>query len=287
MTLAVLALFADGPSRLDQHRQLARQGDRSPRGDGRRAAQARRHRRRGRRLPRDHAARAPGAPRTIETYDDHRMAMAMSLAAFNGAADPAPPLPVRILDPRCVAKTWPDYFEALFVGRRGGAAARSRCSPSTARPPPARARWRAPSPPRSATCCSTPARVYRADRDRRARRPASMPTTRPPSRRSPARMDLRFDGRPHLPRRRRRQRLAAPRGSRRARLAHLGAARACAAPCSACRPRFAACPAWSPTGATWAPSSSPTPTLKVFLTASAARARRAPVQAIDFKGDFR
>ena len=23
-------------------------------------------------------------------------------------------VPVRILDPRCVAKTWPDYFEALF-----------------------------------------------------------------------------------------------------------------------------------------------------------------------------
>jgi 3-phosphoshikimate 1-carboxyvinyltransferase len=51
----------------------------------------------------------------IETYDDHRMAMAMSLAAFNGAAGAAPPMPVRIGDPRCVAKTWPDYFEALFA----------------------------------------------------------------------------------------------------------------------------------------------------------------------------
>jgi 3-phosphoshikimate 1-carboxyvinyltransferase len=38
----------------------------------------------------------------------------MSLAAFHGASDPALPLPVRIVDPRCVAKTWPDYFEALF-----------------------------------------------------------------------------------------------------------------------------------------------------------------------------
>jgi len=40
--------------------------------------------------------------------------MAMSLAAFNGAAGAAPPVPVRIADPRCVGKTWPDYFEALF-----------------------------------------------------------------------------------------------------------------------------------------------------------------------------
>ncbi|HEV7574693.1 MAG TPA: (d)CMP kinase, partial [Caldimonas sp.] len=58
----------------------------------------------------------PGSWRAakVETYDDHRMAMAMSLAAFNGAADAAAQVPVRIGDPRCVAKTWPDYFEALF-----------------------------------------------------------------------------------------------------------------------------------------------------------------------------
>ena len=45
----------------------------------------------------------------VHTYDDHRMAMCFSLAAFNPAA-----LPVRIMDPQCVAKTYPDYFEALF-----------------------------------------------------------------------------------------------------------------------------------------------------------------------------
>ena len=45
----------------------------------------------------------------IHTYDDHRVAMCFSLAAFNPAH-----LPVRILDPQCVAKTFPDYFEALF-----------------------------------------------------------------------------------------------------------------------------------------------------------------------------
>lgn len=45
----------------------------------------------------------------IHTYDDHRVAMCFSLAAFNPAG-----LPVRIEDPKCVAKTFPDYFEALF-----------------------------------------------------------------------------------------------------------------------------------------------------------------------------
>ena len=46
---------------------------------------------------------------SIHTYDDHRVAMCFSLAAFNPAG-----LPVRIQDPQCVAKTFPDYFEALF-----------------------------------------------------------------------------------------------------------------------------------------------------------------------------
>lgn len=46
---------------------------------------------------------------SIHTYDDHRVAMCFSLAAFNPAG-----LPVRIEDPKCVAKTFPDYFEALF-----------------------------------------------------------------------------------------------------------------------------------------------------------------------------
>lgn len=42
-------------------------------------------------------------PATIETYDDHRMAMCFSLAAFG-------PHPITILDPDCVSKTFPDYF---------------------------------------------------------------------------------------------------------------------------------------------------------------------------------
>jgi 3-phosphoshikimate 1-carboxyvinyltransferase len=40
----------------------------------------------------------------IHTYDDHRMAMCLSLVSLGG-------VPVRINDPKCVAKTVPDYFE--------------------------------------------------------------------------------------------------------------------------------------------------------------------------------
>lgn len=39
----------------------------------------------------------------IDTYDDHRMAMCFSLASFGA--------PIRINDPNCVTKTFPDYFE--------------------------------------------------------------------------------------------------------------------------------------------------------------------------------
>jgi 3-phosphoshikimate 1-carboxyvinyltransferase len=42
----------------------------------------------------------------IATYDDHRVAMCFSLAAFGQSQ-------VRILDPGCVSKTFPTYFEVL------------------------------------------------------------------------------------------------------------------------------------------------------------------------------
>lgn len=48
---------------------------------------------------------------TIDTYDDHRMAMCFSLVALGGVG-------VRINDPACVAKTFPEYFsefESLAV----------------------------------------------------------------------------------------------------------------------------------------------------------------------------
>lgn len=45
---------------------------------------------------------------SIATYDDHRMAMCFSLAAFG-------PKPIVIEDPECVSKTFPDYF-SVFQG---------------------------------------------------------------------------------------------------------------------------------------------------------------------------
>jgi 3-phosphoshikimate 1-carboxyvinyltransferase len=43
---------------------------------------------------------------TIDTYEDHRIAMSFSLAALGGVT-------VRINDPGCVAKTFPEYFRVL------------------------------------------------------------------------------------------------------------------------------------------------------------------------------
>ena len=111
MTLAVMALYADGPSTL---RNIAswrvKETDRI-------AAMATELRKLGATVeegadylriePLAQAGRWQAAG--IHTYDDHRVAMCFSLAAFNPAR-----LPVRILDPKCVAKTFPDYFEALF-----------------------------------------------------------------------------------------------------------------------------------------------------------------------------
>ena len=108
MTLAVMALYADGPSTL---RNIAswrvKETDRI-------VAMAAEARKLGAEVEegddwiRIHPVQHWQAA-SIHTYDDHRIAMCFSLAAFNPAK-----LPVRILDPQCVAKTFPDYFEALF-----------------------------------------------------------------------------------------------------------------------------------------------------------------------------
>ncbi len=114
MTLAVLALFADGPSTL---RNIAswrvKETDRL-------TAMASELRKLGAAIEEgaDFLRIAPPThwrAAAMQTYDDHRVAMAMSLAAFNALAGARPPVAVRILDPRCVAKTWPDYFETLFA----------------------------------------------------------------------------------------------------------------------------------------------------------------------------
>jgi 3-phosphoshikimate 1-carboxyvinyltransferase len=107
MTLAVAALFADGPCRL---RNVAswrvKETDRL-------SAMATELRKVGARVEegQDYLVVTPPGPSglvpyaSIDTYDDHRMAMCFALAAFGA--------PIRINDPKCVAKTFPDYFERL------------------------------------------------------------------------------------------------------------------------------------------------------------------------------
>ncbi len=114
MTLATMALFADGRTRLtDIGSWRVKETDRI-------AAMATELRRLGATVH-DGAdfieVEPPASPAhwrraTLHTYDDHRMAMCLSLAAFNPLAGGR--VPVRVLDPRCVAKTFPEYFETLF-----------------------------------------------------------------------------------------------------------------------------------------------------------------------------
>ena len=110
MTIAVAALYADGPSTL---RNIAswrvKETDRI-------AAMATELRKLGATVEEgaDYLRVTPPADirsAAIDTYDDHRMAMCFSLATLNGAARRGNTM--RINDPKCVAKTFPDYFEAF------------------------------------------------------------------------------------------------------------------------------------------------------------------------------
>jgi 3-phosphoshikimate 1-carboxyvinyltransferase len=106
MTAAVAALFADGPS------TLRKIGSWRVKETDRIAAMATELAKLGaaveqgpdwlRIVPPDKLK-----PATIDTYDDHRMAMCFSLAALGGVA-------VRINDPGCVRKTFPGYFEEFL-----------------------------------------------------------------------------------------------------------------------------------------------------------------------------
>jgi 3-phosphoshikimate 1-carboxyvinyltransferase len=104
LALAVVALFASGPTRIENvanlriketdrlaalERELAKLGARASAGP-------------------DWLEIVPGPLQgaAIDTYDDHRMAMAFALAGLRVPG-------VVIRDPGCVAKTWPDYFTAL------------------------------------------------------------------------------------------------------------------------------------------------------------------------------
>lgn len=104
MTLAIAALFADGTSTLTNIASWrVKETDRI-------AAMATELRKVGAAVEEgaDYIRITPPAALTpnaaIDTYDDHRMAMCFSLVCLGG-------VPVTINDPKCVAKTFPDYFE--------------------------------------------------------------------------------------------------------------------------------------------------------------------------------
>ena len=127
MTLAVMALYADGPTRLTNIASWrVKETDRI-------AAMATELRKLGAAVvegadfievtpPAALAAPPPSTPTTTTAW---RCACRWPPSTRWPARAPAG-LPVRILDPRCVAKTFPDYFEALFgvasadAGRRAG-----------------------------------------------------------------------------------------------------------------------------------------------------------------------
>jgi 3-phosphoshikimate 1-carboxyvinyltransferase len=110
-TLAAVALFADGPTTIRgvahiRHKETDRiaalacelrklGAEVEERTDGLRIA------------PREMR------PATIETYDDHRMAMSMAIV---GLAQPG----VAILDPGCTAKTYPRFFADLAALEMAG-----------------------------------------------------------------------------------------------------------------------------------------------------------------------
>ena len=107
-TLAVVALFADGPTTI---RNVAHIRDKETDRIRDLACELRK-------LGADVSEHADGLtirpllqPRTLQavtlaTYDDHRMAMSLSLAGLRVPG-------VGILDPACVGKTFPDYWQQL------------------------------------------------------------------------------------------------------------------------------------------------------------------------------
>ena len=106
MTIAVLALFAKGRTRIGNiYNWRVKETDRL-------AAMACELRKLGAVVEegKDYLAIDPPdelRPANIETYGDHRMAMCFSLASLAG-------VPITINDPDCVAKTFPDYFDVFL-----------------------------------------------------------------------------------------------------------------------------------------------------------------------------
>ena len=108
MTLAVVALFAEGTTRLTNIASWrVKETDRI-------AAMATELRKLGATVEEgaDYIAVTPPAELTlnaaIDTYDDHRIAMCFALASVGQRG-----VPIRINDPECVNKTFPRFFDAL------------------------------------------------------------------------------------------------------------------------------------------------------------------------------
>jgi 3-phosphoshikimate 1-carboxyvinyltransferase len=104
VALAVVACFADGPSHIRNVGQI-----RLHETDRLAALECELRRLGARAEASEDGLRIQPAPlrgAEIETYDDHRIAMAFALAGLRVPG-------VRIRDPGCVAKTWPDYFAML------------------------------------------------------------------------------------------------------------------------------------------------------------------------------
>ena len=107
LALAVVALFADSPTRIRNVANLRiKETDRL-------AALETELRKLGARARTDSDSLAieplgalPETSALIETYDDHRMAMSFALAGLRRPG-------VVIHDPSCVSKTWPDFFAFL------------------------------------------------------------------------------------------------------------------------------------------------------------------------------
>ena len=110
MTLAALAPFANGPTRIRGVAHIRHQES------DRLAATATELRRLGQDVEEfDDGLKIvprPVRPAVIETYGDHRIAMAFAITGLRAPG-------VAIADPECVAKTFPDFFERLETLRLG------------------------------------------------------------------------------------------------------------------------------------------------------------------------
>lgn len=107
MTIATTALFAKGPTTLRNiYNWRVKETDRL-------AAMAKELRKVGAKVEEREDCIRIEPPKTLgfakfETYNDHRMAMCFSLVALSDT-------PVTILDPKCTAKTFPNYFDYLAL----------------------------------------------------------------------------------------------------------------------------------------------------------------------------